>query len=235
MTYHPNQHHRRSIRLKAFDYAQAGAHFVTVVTDDRACLFGRVIDGSVRLSDGGLAAQACWLAIPAHYPFVQLDAFVVMPNHVHGVIVITSHGTCVGTDRDGPNVPMGADAAGPRDAGGARDRHGPNDPPGGHHSVGGTNDAAGANASVVGANDYSPLPRRSFRSPSKTVGSVVRGFKIGVTKWFRAHTDVQRVWQRNYHEHVIRDEASWRRIRDYIAANPARWTTDADYPRQSPS
>ncbi len=189
----------------------------------------------MRLSDGGLAVEACRLAIPAHFPFVRLDAYVVMPNHVHGIIVITSHGTGVGADRGGANVPVvGANAAGPGDAGAAHDRNMANDVARANDPVVGANGAAGTNVPVVGANNHSPLPRR-FRSPSKTIGSVVRGFKIGVTKWFRAHTDVQRVWQRNYHEHVIRDEASWRRIRDHIAANPARWTTDADYPRQSPS
>lgn len=159
MTYDPDRHDRHSIRLKTFDYAQAGAYFVTVVTDDRACLFGRVIEGSVRLSDGGLAAQACWLAIPAHYPFVQLDAFVVMPNHVHGIIAITSHGTGVGADRGGANVPVvGANAAGPGDAGAAHDRNMANDVARANDPVVGANGAAGTNVPVVGANNHSPLP-----------------------------------------------------------------------------
>lgn len=67
---------------------------------------------------------------------------------------------------------------------------------------------------------------RPFRSPSKTIGSIVRGFKIGVTKWARANTDVFLVWQRNYYEHVVRDDESLTRIRDYVTTNPARWMDD---------
>ena len=69
-----------------------------------------------------------------------------------------------------------------------------------------------------------------LRSPSKTVGSIVRGFKIGVTKWVRANMDVRDVWQRNYYEHIIRNEAALNRIRQYIMDNPARWAEDPENP-----
>lgn len=181
MPYDPARHHRRSVRLKGYDYAQAGAYFLTLVTQNRVCLFGHVVNGEMQLNDAGLVAEDCWLAIPDHFPFVELDAFVIMPNHAHGIIVITA----------------GADVA-------------------------------------VGANDHSPLrqppPSQPFRSPSKTVGSIVRGFKIGVTQWMRANTDVYDVWQRNYYDHIIRDEPSLHRIRQYIVDNPAKWTMDDENP-----
>ena len=77
-----------------------------------------------------------------------------------------------------------------------------------------------------------PLPpgAAAFRSPSKTVGSIVRGFKIGVTKWIRANTDIHEVWQRNYYEHIIRDAATLNQIRQYIIENPARWSEDTENP-----
>jgi len=81
-------HHRRSIRLKGYDYTRAGAYFVTICTKDRTCLFGDVADGVMRLNQMGHIVRQCWLAIPEHFPHVLLDEFVVMPNHVRGIIVI---------------------------------------------------------------------------------------------------------------------------------------------------
>ena len=89
MTFDPEKHHRRSIRLKGYDYAQAGAYFVTICTQHRACLFGEVVNGQMQLNDAGRFVEQCWLDIPHHFPHVELEAFVVMPNHVHGIIVIT--------------------------------------------------------------------------------------------------------------------------------------------------
>jgi len=132
----------------------------------------------MRLNEAGRVVERCWLCIPSHFPHAALDTFIVMPNHVHGIILLSDAGN---TERLSPT----------------------------HDRV------------HVGANDHSPL--QPFRSPSRTIGSIVRGFKIGVTKWFRQHTDVLSVWQRNYYEHVIRDEQSLIRIREYIAGNPARW------------
>jgi REP element-mobilizing transposase RayT len=89
MTYKPDKHHRRSIRLKGYDYAQAGAYFVTICTQGRACLFGDILDGHMRLNECGGIVAWTWQDLPNHAPNVALDAFVLMPNHVHGIIVIT--------------------------------------------------------------------------------------------------------------------------------------------------
>ena len=88
----PQKHHRRSIRLKGYDYAQAGAYFVTMVTQGRACLFGDVVNGVVVLNDLGKIVQKWWDDLPTHFPNVETGAFVVMPNHVHGVIIIVHDG-----------------------------------------------------------------------------------------------------------------------------------------------
>ena len=96
MKYNPEKHHRRSIRLKGYDYSQPGWYFVTVVTYDRQNLFGHIENGKMILNDGGKIARKCWLEIPHHYPNVNLDEFVVMPNHVHGIIVIVKKNIVVG-------------------------------------------------------------------------------------------------------------------------------------------
>lgn len=88
----PTIHHRRSIRLKSYDYAQAGAYFVTICAYQRACLFGEIMGEAVDLSTTGSVVVGCWEEIPQHFPGIELDAFVVMPNHLHAIIVIDDHG-----------------------------------------------------------------------------------------------------------------------------------------------
>ncbi len=86
MKYNPHIHNRRSIRLKGFDYSQAGAYFVTICVQHRKCLFGDVVDGKMILNDAGKMVQTVWDEIPQKYPGVQTNGFVVMPNHIHGII-----------------------------------------------------------------------------------------------------------------------------------------------------
>jgi REP element-mobilizing transposase RayT len=90
MKFDPQMHHRRSIRLKEYDYTQSGGYFVTIVTGQRECLFGEIVNREMRLNEYGRITNECWHAIPEHFPNVELGAYVVMPNHVHGIIVIRS-------------------------------------------------------------------------------------------------------------------------------------------------
>ncbi|MBW4660011.1 MAG: hypothetical protein KME15_15155 [Drouetiella hepatica Uher 2000/2452] len=94
MKYNPDKHHRRSIRLKEYDYLSPGAYFITICTHQRQCLFGEIVNGEMQLSEMGEIAESCWQAIPDHFARVQLDGFVVMPNHLHGIILIAD--TCRG-------------------------------------------------------------------------------------------------------------------------------------------
>jgi putative transposase len=92
MPYDPDRHARRSIRMRAYDYAQPGAYFVTVCTQNRECLFGEVMHGEMRLNDPGKMVRSAWDELPRHYPGVNVDGFVVMPNHIHGIVVLKTVG-----------------------------------------------------------------------------------------------------------------------------------------------
>jgi len=81
-------YHRQSVRLKGYDYSQSGAYFVTICTKTRECLFGEIVDGKMRLNTAGQMARSVWEELPIHYPGINVDAFVVMPNHIHGIISI---------------------------------------------------------------------------------------------------------------------------------------------------
>ena len=104
----PRAHHRRSIRLKGYDYAHPGAYFVTICTQDRACLLGRVADGVMCPNDAGRMVRSVWNDIQTVYPGVETDAFVVMPNHVHAIIILVAY---PGTPNQ-PGRPFADDAAG---------------------------------------------------------------------------------------------------------------------------
>jgi REP element-mobilizing transposase RayT len=97
-----SKHHRRSIRLRGYDYTQAGAYFVTIVMRDRACLFGEVVNGEMRRNDGGRMIEQWWFELNHKFSTVETDEFMIMPNHFHGIVVIS--GLPVGADlRVGPN------------------------------------------------------------------------------------------------------------------------------------
>ena len=188
---------RRSIRLKGYDYSQPGAYFITICTANRACLFGEVVDGNMQLNPMGHIARQCWLAIPDHFPNTALDEFIIMPNHVHGIIWIVEK----------PNVE--------------------NDD---------ANDAiVGATHAIVGATHASPLHTQPNppRGPKRqSIGAIVGSYKSAVTKRIneRRNTPGATVWQRNYYEHVIRNDESLNRIRQYILENPIRWHLDRENP-----
>jgi REP element-mobilizing transposase RayT len=186
--FNPSINHRRSIRMKGYDYAQEGLYFITICCFENRYLFGRIEKGVMVLNEAGSVAERCWEEIPEHFRDVVLHAFVIMPNHVHGILEI------VGAKNE-------------KDADGA----------------GAKNDGKNINdADREGAKDFSPLQK----SPSRTIGSVVRGFKIGVTKWMRQNTGVVNVWHRNYYDIIIRNEQSYDNISNYIVKNPINWRDD---------
>ncbi len=99
MKHDHDKHHRRSIRLQGYDYSQAGAYFITICTQNRECctqnrecMFGNIVDGEMRLNDIGIMVRNVWHKIPEHFPHADIDEFIVMPNHVHGIIVVYPNG-----------------------------------------------------------------------------------------------------------------------------------------------
>ena len=88
----PKIHHRRSIRLQGYDYSQAGMYFITLCTQKRECLFGAIVDGHIQLNDAGRMVQTVWDEIPSHYSGADIDVFIAMPNHIHGIIAIVGAG-----------------------------------------------------------------------------------------------------------------------------------------------
>nr|VFJ65368.1 MAG: hypothetical protein BECKDK2373C_GA0170839_11297 [Candidatus Kentron sp. DK] len=91
--YDPEQHHRRSIRLKGYDYSWPGAYFITVCVHDKKCLLGKVVDGEMISNRYGRVVAECWRGIPAHFVGVTLDQWVIMPNHMHGIIMLATQPT----------------------------------------------------------------------------------------------------------------------------------------------
>ena len=210
MKYNPDIHHRKSIRLKGYDYSQEGAYFVTICTQNRECMLGEIKNGKMILNDGGVIVKKYWNEIPKHYPIVILDEFVVMPNHVHGIIIINRDNVGV-NDYSPKNI--NANDYSPKNVG-AND-YSPK------------NITANDNLSrSIRANDNSPL---QINGTSNSLGAIVRGFKIGVTKWFRTNSGIIIVWQKNYYEHIIRNEKSLNAIREYIINNPDNWEKDEMY------
>jgi len=205
MGYGADRRRRRSIRLKGYDYSQAGAYFVTICTEDREWVLGEVVAGEMRPNDAGAVALAVWEDLPRHYAHVRVDTFVVMPNHVHGIIVLI----------DDVAADVGADVAGVDAAGlgvGAGLKPAP------------TADAGGVGADV-GAG-LKPAPTKDGRRQG--LPEVVRAFKTFSARRINELRGMPGVpvWQRNYYEHVVRDERALNAIRQYIADNPARWVWD---------
>ena len=168
-------HHRRSIRLKGYDYSRPGAYFVTICTHNKECVLGDIIDGNIHLNEFGKVVEEEWLKTFDMRKDLKLDGYVVMPNHFHGIILVEGRGVL----------------------------------------------------------QYAPT-ENVFRSPSGTIGAVVRGFKSSVTKkinMMRSTTGAP-VWQRNYYEHIIRDEEELNQVREYIVNNPLQWQFDRENPER---
>ena len=261
MGYDPTRHHRRSIRLRGYDYSLPGAYFVTICVRDRRLVFGEVVAGDVRHSRIGEVAHAFWTNIPDHVPEVVLDAFVVMPNHVHGIIGITDREPDVGPGADqdrGGDVHHGGNrdgGIGNRDGGDGGDRHDGgignnrrgvqlNAPTPENTAASGQTTTPGPTATsgntTTSGQTATPGPgaaRSPFAdlSPKRgTLSVIVRTYKGAVTRWCRQNGHADFAWQPRFYDHIIRDARALRNIRRYIAENPMRWHLDRLNPRPPP-
>ena len=188
MKYDPDRHHRRSIRLKGYDYSQAGVYFVSVCTQNRECLFGAIVGGEMVLNHAGRMVETVWDRLARRFPDIELDESIILPNHIHGIITIVGAPLVGAQSVDAQSVDVQARRAGTR-----------------------------------------PAPTR--------LGDVVGAFKSITTHRYivgvRQHgwqPFPRRLWQRNYYEHIVRDDNELTNIRGYITGNPGQWELDRENP-----
>lgn len=206
---------RRAMRLRGYDYSQPGAYFVTICVQHQQCLLGAIRDGKMHLNEIGEIVVECWNRIPQHYSSVKIGMNVIMPNHIHGIIAWDDVGARSPRPKNNtvgfpqPDV----EARSPRPK----------------------NSRVGSPQPNVGAR--SPHPKNSTRERKgdtswSSLGKIVAYFKYQSTKHINQHhnTPGARIWQRNYHDHVIRDDIDLQRLRQYIQDNPRKWELDQLHP-----
>jgi REP element-mobilizing transposase RayT len=223
----PNQPHRQSIRLKGYDYRSAGAYFVTICTQGRECVLAdAVVTGII---------TAVWQAMPNWFPKITLDEFVVMPNHVHFIVWLGGNGDDIEAEVPGTvTSPAPTDWV---DDVGATARIAPDvrvkTSPASTDSI----EAIEAGVSPTPNTWIIPIPETTNLKP--TLGEVLGTFKSLVftvyLDWIQVNNPSRRAkfWQRNYYEHIIRNERELRAIRAYIRNNPTQWILDRDNPNNS--
>lgn len=202
MPHDPTKHHRRSIRLKHYDYSQAGAYYFTIVAQHRALLFGDIIDAAIQLNDPGRMLWQQWLALPQRFPYVELDEFVVMPNHVHGIILITEQ-----LDNPRRGAPLWSPDLGLSDA------------------------AAPVSPPEQGqAQGTAPTQKPTLGNILGAWKSLVTNQYINGVHHLNWQPFERKLFQRDYWEHIIRTDNELEMIREYIANNPANWNADDQNP-----
>jgi len=174
MKHETNPHHRRSIRLKEYDYTQNGAYYVTICTQDKKCVLSNIVNEKTILTNYGKIVEEEWLKTKSIRPYVDLDYYVIMPNHFHGILFINKN--------KGKGVKLHA-------------------------------------------------PTNNFKLQPHSLGSIMRGFKSSVTSRINKtqNTPGRKFWQRNYYEHIIRNDDDLNRVRKYIKNNPIKWSMDKNY------
>ena len=196
MAYNPDIHKRQSIRLKGYDYSQSGLYFITICCYQRECLFGNIINSQMILNNFGQLIKEEWLKSAEIRKEIELDDFVIMPNHFHGIVIINQE---INSDFMKNDVDF-------------QDNN-------------------------VGANGSSPLQQIQSSPPKismkpKSISSLIAGFKSATTKKINVirNTHQNPVWQRNYYDHIIRNDESLARIREYVQNNPLSWENDQLHP-----
>ena len=205
MQYNPRRHNRRSVRLKGYDYSKGGMYFITICIKDRHCFFGKIEDGKMILNETGSIANKYLQEIPDHYPHTEMGEYIVMPNHVHLVLILkqtTTGDVTVGTRHD-----VGT-------------RHGVSLP-------------TDVGDDIIGTRHGVSLPRdaethtNQFGKPiAGSVSMIMNQYKSSVKQWCNNNGCEYFQWQSRFYDHVIRDEKSFKTISNYIKNNPANWNED---------
>ena len=207
---------RKSLRLPDYDYSQPGAYFVTIVTGRRKCLFGEIENGTIKLSILGQIVEKVWENLPERFPNIICDNYIIMPNHIHGIIEIIAAGFAPAENiiRQPQGLPLQHTIENFTNIPNAQNQ----------------SDPVGAGLAPAEDNFGQPqgLPLQH------TIGDIVGAYKSLVSgeclKVFKARNEMMgKLWQRNYYEHVIRDERDYEAIVDYIQTNPDNWERDEEY------
>lgn len=188
--YNPLIHNRQSIRLKCYDYAKQGLYFITICCQNRMHLFGQITDGVMFLNDAGRMIETEWLALPNYFNNIRVHEFIIMPNHFHSILEITGATLVVA-----PNNDLNIDGVIGQPQG-------------------------------IAPNDSTDQNHHDDRKP-KTIGNIIGAFKSKTTvEYIKGIKNLNwepfedKIWQRNYHEIIIRDERALHNISNYIIKNP---------------
>jgi putative transposase len=230
----PEHFGRRSIRLKSYDYSLPGGYYVTVVTQLRQNFFGEIRNQEMFLNDAGQMVHATWQSLPGRFPNVEIDVFQVMPNHFHGILIL--HDMSVGAGlvpalHDQTRAPVGAGLVPAHDD--------QTQAPVGAGLVPAHDDQTRApvGAGLVPAHDDQT---RATIKVAPTLGQIIGAFKSITTHEYILGVEnmgwpqfYKRLWQRNYYEHILRDQADYEQKAGYILDNPANWEKDDENPQST--
>ena len=208
-----NKYRISSARLQHWDYGSNAMYFVTICTQNREHYFGEIADGLMNLSETGKMANQFWFEIPNHFPFVQLGEFVVMPNHVHGIIIIDKP-INLGNIYFDEMVGDDGDAFG--------------DVPNGGVDNGAIVETPNLGVSTVPSTTDHKTDAASAKWKPGILGSIINQYKRICTIHARK-INPGFAWQPRFHDHIIRNHESYVRISNYIFNNPVNWRNDNFY------
>ena len=206
-----NKYRIPSARAQWWDYGWNGAYFITICTQNREHFFGKIRNGKMELSPLGVIADILWHEIPNRVPNVELGDFVVMPNHIHGILILDRP---VGAELvgDGGNVQTGHALSLPPNAPNVQTGHALSLPP----------DVP----TPVPTTDTRTIGQKRFQNIGKnTVSSIIGSYKSAVTKHAN-RLGLENGWQSRFHDHIIRNDAAYQRISNYIIDNILKWQDD---------
>ncbi len=215
MKHDPEKHRRRSIRLAGYDYARPGAYFVTICTRQRECLFRDLVGNEMVSNEAGQMVLYWWNELKIKYQTAITDAFIVMPNHVHGIIQIIE-------PNQSPKIDVGADRRVCPDLHVCPDLPVAPDP----HLAPKSNKHDGfrkQGGHTQGGHTGPPLPQMVQWFKTMTTNAYIHGVKQNGWPAFPG-----KLWQRNYYERVIRNHDELQRIREYVVNNPQKWAVDRE-------
>ncbi len=215
MKYDSRIHCRRSIRLKEYDYSRAGWYFITVCTFRGLCLFGNILNGKMNICKAGQMVKKWWFELNNKYPEIELRDFVIMPNHIHGLIEIKSdvHSKSVGAILcDRPDIHVSSDSS---------DQNNKQQKMQNLYDSTNIDNIERCKHDDQGEHAGSPLHEIIKWFKTMTTNEYIRGVKENLWEPFN-----KKLWHRNYYEHIIRNEKSYNQIAEYVQNNPLNWQDD---------